>query len=105
MSGGSLDYVYRRVDDAADSISATTPQRKAFVELLRRVAVALHDIEWVDSGDWAKGDENDAINACFNFDVAAETLIACHESFEQAGQWLDAMTRDIVSDTNNKKEV
>jgi hypothetical protein len=67
MSGGYYDYAYSQIDNLAVSLSArahNTPERLAFVVLLQKVAKAAHDIEWVDSGDYAEGDEVPAIRAC-----------------------------------------
>lgn len=63
MSGGSMQYLYRRLLDEVD-FACDTPERKAFAAHLELVAKALHDIEWVDSGDYGPGDENAAIRAC-----------------------------------------
>ena len=62
MSGGSMNHLYCRVRDV--TFKAYTPERQAFVEHLKLVAKALHDIEWVDSGDYGPGRENEAIRAC-----------------------------------------
>lgn len=63
MSGGSLDYAYRKVQDAAEQIKwrATTPLHRALVAHLEKVASALHDLEWVWSSDMSPGDEDAAI--------------------------------------------
>ena len=68
MSGGSLDYVCYKVGDAADSIEAraTTPLQKAFAAHLKDVAKALHDLEWVFSGDYSDGDEVEALSKVVN---------------------------------------
>lgn len=66
MSGGSYNYAYRHVEEFAESLNANTPERKAFVSLLFNVAEAMHDIEWVDSGDYGKGDDTKAILECVN---------------------------------------
>lgn len=68
MSGGSLDYVCYRLDDAVDSIEkrATTPLQKAFAAHLRDVSKALHDLEWVYSCDYSDGDEVEAIRKVVN---------------------------------------
>jgi len=68
MSGGSLDYVCYKVGDAADSIEAraTTPLQKAFAAHLRDVSKALHDLEWVFSGDYGEGDETEALSKVVN---------------------------------------
>ena len=62
MSGGSMDYLYLKVEDA--SMRIDSPLRRAFWIHLKKVAKALHDIEWVDSGDYARGDEVKAIEEC-----------------------------------------
>ena len=62
MSGGSMDYLYNKVEDA--QFIPNTSERKAFVTHLKLVAKALHDIEWVDSGDCSPGDDAKAIRAC-----------------------------------------
>ncbi|MBV8061133.1 MAG: hypothetical protein JO253_06380 [Alphaproteobacteria bacterium] len=64
MSGGSMNYLCNLVDEA--NFDTSTPERMAFKRHLKLVAEALHDIEWVDSGDYAPGDENAAIRACMN---------------------------------------
>ena len=62
MSGGSWDYLCFKVDEAADRlVNSKDPLRKAFGIHLDLVAKALHDIEWVDSGDTSPGDERKAI--------------------------------------------
>ena len=66
MSGGSYQYAYARLEN--DFLydferRADTPERKAFLTLLRKVVKAMQDIEWVDSGDYGPGDENSAIRA------------------------------------------
>jgi len=64
MSGGSYDYAYGRVEDLAREIRGDSALRRAFRAHLVKVAKALHDIEWVDSGDCSPGDEEAAIRAC-----------------------------------------
>jgi hypothetical protein len=63
MSGGSFDYVYAQVDDAASMLRTTAkcPEHLAFASHLEKVAKALHDIEWAFSGDTSLGDEIPAI--------------------------------------------
>lgn len=53
MSGGSLDYVYYKVEEAAFDLKrkANTPALKAFADHLLEVSKALHDVEWYLSGD------------------------------------------------------
>jgi len=65
MSGGSLNYAYSRVEDTANEVAmrAETNLHKAFAVHLRKVAKALHDLEWVLSSDYARGDEIESIRA------------------------------------------
>lgn len=62
MSGGSYDYAFGRVNDMAEKLSNDKSSlRRAFASHLRRVGTAMHAIEWVDSGDFGKGEDIDAI--------------------------------------------
>ena len=81
MSGGSMDYFFGRVRDVADSMDTTSPLRRAFVAHLRLVSKALHDIEWVDSGDYAIGDDDEAIRACL---APGDEAIAALDALRQA---------------------
>jgi len=68
-----MDYLYSKVQDA--SFRVHTAYRRAFAEHLKKVAKALHDIEWVDSCDFGEGDENDAIEACVTSGAVLAQLI------------------------------
>ena len=62
MAGGSWGYLYYDIDDAADTlIRDKDPLRKAFGKKMKKMAAAMHDIEWVDSGDYVHGEEMEAI--------------------------------------------
>ncbi len=78
MSGGSYDYAFNRVEDLAREIRGDSALRRAFRAHLKKVAQALHDIEWVDSADCSPGSEDDAIRACLapgaELDAAREAL-------------------------------
>ena len=86
MSGGSMNYLYSKLDYDA-TFPTNTPERRAFKEHLVKVSKALHDIEWVDSGDYKTGDENAAIRACLSSDQLLESVI---EQAEDALQNLRA---------------
>ena len=88
MSGGSMDYVYRKVEDACGAFQSTNPHREAFKSLLWNVARALRSIEWVDSGDWGPGDEIEAIEACIS---TADVLAVSIERAEHAALELQMM--------------
>jgi len=74
MSGGYYNYQYRAIQDLAVAIVGSTPLRKAFKKHLTLVSDACHDIEWVDSCDYGKGDEDAAILACLGDDAGAKVL-------------------------------
>jgi hypothetical protein len=74
MSGGSMDYLYIKVEEA--DFEESTPQRRAFREHLKAVAKALRAIEWNDSGD-GDDEENILIEACLHSpQEEAESLMA-----------------------------
>lgn len=75
MSGGSLEYVYGKVEEAADLIASRSgkPLHRAFANHLRLVSEALHDLEWVYSGDYSEGDEDSAIRAVISPTAEVET--------------------------------
>lgn len=89
MSGGSMNYLYSRIESEATFLS-NTAERRAFAKHLRLVAKALHDIEWVDSADYGPGDENEAIRACISQAVMLQSAI------EDAQQARDALSDEIV---------
>jgi hypothetical protein len=59
MSGGAYNYGYAKIEQLADEMNPRmqTPERRAFLRLLERVAKAAKAIEWNDSGD---GDPDEA---------------------------------------------
>lgn len=70
MSGGSMNYAYSGLQNDAvfkhDISDGLTPRqakyRLTFRKVLDDVIKALHDIEWVDSGDYSPDGELDAIH-------------------------------------------
>jgi hypothetical protein len=88
MSGGSMNYLYLKLKYDA-TFSTDTPERKAFKAHLAKVAKALHDIEWVDSGDMGPGDELESIRACLQPDAVLFTLV------EQAKDTMAALRVEI----------
>ena len=76
MSGGSLDYVYHKVEDVANRLQekGNTPLQRAFGVHLSKVAKALHDVEWVMSGDYSNGDDEKAIKDVLGKDSNVKAL-------------------------------
>jgi len=77
MSGGSLDYVYVQVQEAAETIRrrAETPLHRAFGKHLEKVSAALYALEWVFSGDTNIGSEAAAIQACLSKGAELEQCV------------------------------
>jgi hypothetical protein len=80
MSGGSMNYLYSKIEYNL-TFDRNTPERKAFWKHMQKVIKALKDIEWVDSGDCGPGDETDAIRACLH---PQATLEAAAEDAREA---------------------
>jgi hypothetical protein len=78
MSGGSMNYLYSKLEYDA-TFNQNTPERRAFAKHLTLVAKALHDIEWVDSGDYGPGDDVAAIRACLGEGRVLEAAIEVAE--------------------------
>lgn len=95
MSGGSMDYLYLRVENA--SFDAHTPERKAFRILLDKVAKALRAIEWNDSGDGA-GDEDELIRACFSENADHAVLKAAIEDAIQVQNTLSRVITNAIAE-------
>ena len=76
MSGGSLEYLYIKVRDVADDLKSenNTPSQIAFGYHLEKVAKALHDIEWVMSGDYSFGEDEESIQNVFGKPKHKEVL-------------------------------
>lgn len=97
MSGGSYDYRFEHIERLAYEIRKQTsdPKRRAFADLLDLCAKAAHDIEWVDSGDYGRGDEIPAIEAALNFngaDAVTNTLIRdLEDAMRRAAEHLNAL--------------
>ena len=65
MSSGSYDFAYTKAEWMAERMLRydKDPLRLAFARHLKKVAKAMHDIEWVDRDDYADGKEMKAIKA------------------------------------------
>ncbi|MES2355596.1 MAG: hypothetical protein V4568_14600 [Pseudomonadota bacterium] len=95
MSGGSYDYACSKMYDMSESIRGTEkdPRRAAFAKLLKLVADAAHDVEWVDSCDYGKGDEHKAIDACFAYLTAdCQALVKARAFDELSGMISNYLT-------------
>jgi len=85
MSGGTYNYASFKLQEFTDALSVATkdPRRVAFRELLILVTEAMHDIEWVDSGDYSEGDEYEAIDKVMGFLKADPNTISKAVSYDK----------------------
>jgi len=90
MSGGSMDYLCYKVEEA--SFALITPERKAFKKHLHLISKALKAIEWNDSFDGAN-DEEELIRKCLGEGVV---LDACVEDALRALRELTAELRKVT---------
>lgn len=57
MSGGSWGYMYHGLEDVADALQASEyPHRRLLAPVFRNLAKIMHDVEWLDSGDYGQDD-------------------------------------------------
>lgn len=91
MSGGSLDYVYSRVEDAARTLMARAEDevQRAFAKHLFKVAEAFRAAEWVLSGDYSPGDDHEAILTVITpRDVLASLIDDAEQTQAQLQEWI-----------------
>ena len=86
-----MEYAFHYVEDAAETIvrRSRNPLHIAFADFLKDVSVALHDLEWVLSGDYGEGDEIGAIKKVLNRSVFEKTSVTELENAIKQAQ--DAM--------------
>lgn len=100
MSGGHYNYLYRDIDAFADAmLQDNDPIRRAFGQHLVLVSQAMHDIEFVDSGDYGIGDEHKAIQKALGDKWREKTLA----EFQVAMETLYLKAMEIVGDKDAHK--
>lgn len=86
MSGGSMDYLYCKVQDA--SFRENTTERKALRLHLNKLAKALQAVEWNDSADGADN-ESELIREAIGDQIILEASIqAAKEAHKDLGDQL-----------------
>jgi hypothetical protein len=91
MSGGSLDYVYSRVEEAARTLMATAQDEvhRAFAKHLFEVSNALYCAEYVLSGDSKQGSDHKAILRVITPAAVLASLIDDAEQMQtQLQEWI-----------------
>ena len=94
MSGGSLDYAYRYVSDAAGAIKSRTRKtlHVAFAKHLEKVSKALYELEYVISGDSSSPAEEESIRAVLSPTAELETAT---EEAKNAFSNLEAALKNV----------
>jgi len=101
MSGGSWEYVCYKIEGAADRlIQSDAPARRALGAALKPFSKALHDIEWVDSGDYAPGIEATAIENALGQNAHAMILAEAVKIAERIRGELDVAIQKAKSATD-----
>jgi len=89
MSEGSLEYVFYKVEEAAENIGGTgytdgyNPLHCAFSEHLKKVAIALKAVEWYYSGDWGPEPAEKAIKDVLGPSANTLTFIELQKQGEE----------------------
>ena len=96
MSGGSWDYPYHKFDEVADRLrEEKNPLRRAFGRLIEKCSAAIHDIEWVDSGDYGPGDEVAAIKAALGSSAELSVLEEAYKDAMKAAEQLNTALEEF----------
>ena len=90
MSGGSMNYLSLKVEDAA--FYRDTPLRRAFAKHLHLVAEALHAIEWNDSGDGADNEDEAIRAALIPGEIIASALTEARDAVKFLQEEVDNAT-------------
>ena len=87
MSGGSWNYLYADLENAANRLNSSgDPHRQALGRVMSRLATAMHAIEWVDSCDWGSPDDVVAIEKALGPDAVPLVLAELERDINEALQ-------------------
>lgn len=99
MSGGSWNYICFKIEEVAERLMfSSDPMRRALGRKLEPFAKALHDIEWVDSNDYAPGREHEAIREAlgdnWNELKLSEIVFELEQLIDKASQALEEVRNE-----------
>lgn len=97
MSGGSLNYFYQEVSDIIAIVREknhdyqnSDQMIESFAVHLERISNALHDVEWVFSGDYSVDQCYESVNACLGQESIAYAI-------KQTEQEIKRMELELVA--------
>ncbi|HFD31654.1 MAG TPA: hypothetical protein ENJ28_02910 [Gammaproteobacteria bacterium] len=94
MSGGSWDYFYTKCQDTSERLdSSSCPYRRALGKKMDKIAKAMHDIEWVDSGDYGSYDDIQAIKDSLGADGGMLVFEEVKEDIRKTISLLESITK------------
>lgn len=96
MSGGSMDYFYSRLEDAAEKFILSSMHRIAVRSHMLKLAKALRAIEWNDSGD-GDDQEDKLIDEC----LAPKEVLAV--TISEAKKILVELKKEIKKNESNTR--
>ena len=115
MSGGSHDHAYLKLNEIAKEFFPEPidhlESRKKVADILERVSVICHDIEWIDSGDygeedWLEVDKMLDTIILLNFmDYKVETKMGTWEATLTCGEYSGKEEKHLFFSANNEEEV
>jgi len=92
VSGGSWDYVSEKFDEVGDRlIHEDDARRAALGRLVKRIALALHAIEWNDSGDGHDGEAGLIMDCVIPDEVAGCATKRLEDEIARAQRTLDLL--------------
>lgn len=98
MSGGSWNYLYSNIEDAAHRLMCDeNPLRRALGKKLHPFAKALHDIEWTDSSDYGPDQDVESIKLALGEHWREITL-------ESALQQIDEIKTGLIKTLSGGQE-
>ncbi len=104
MSGGSMDYFYSHLEDAADKFILSTIARIAVRSHMLKLAKALRAIEWNDSGD-GDDQEEELINDCLApKEVLVITIPEAKRVLRELAKEVKRYEGDISIQTTRRKQ-
>jgi len=83
MSGGEYQYFFRQLEDLSIRKWDGDIRRSCLQNIIDALAVVMKDVEWVDSHDTSRGDENESIDKLLAILGADPVIILKAHAFDK----------------------